>query len=158
MSRTIQISGRYQAPKKKIAIIAARFNELIVDRLVDGAEDTLLRYGVKLDQIEILRVPGAYELPLVCLEAAKSGMYDGIIALGAVVRGATAHFEYVAGNCASGIMQAQLQTGVPMMLGVLTTEDMEQGLARAGSTVGNKGSEAAIGLLEMINLLDTIHG
>lgn len=157
MSKSIEMCGHFQAPAKKIAIVASRFNELIVDRLIAGAEDTLLRHGVKPEQIEIMRVPGAYDIPLVCLHAAKTGQYAGIVSLGAVIRGATAHFEYVAGCCANGVLQAQMQTGVPMTFGVLTTENMEQALARAGSTVGNKGSEAAAGLLEVINLLSKIN-
>lgn len=151
-----EIMTEYSVPPKKIAIVAARFNELIVDRLIAGAKDALLRHGIKASQIELMRVPGAYEIPIACLAAAKSEQYSGIIALGTIIRGATAHFEYVASGCTSGLMQAQMQTGIPMTFGVLTTENMEQALARAGSTVGNKGSEAAIGLLEMISLLQKI--
>lgn len=151
-----EIMCDYSVPAKKIAIVATRFNELVVDRLIAGAKDTLLRHGVKPAQIELMRVAGAYEIPMACLVAAKSNQYSGIVALGTVIRGATAHFEYVASACASGLMQAQLQTGIPMAFGVLTTENLEQALARAGSTVGNKGSEAAIALLEMINLLRKI--
>lgn len=156
-SQMREIVGDFAAPTKKIAIIAARFNEFIVDRLVAGAKDALLRHGVKLSQIELMRVPGAYEIPIACLAAAKTQQYSGIVALGSVIRGDTAHFDYVASGCANGLMQAQLQTGVPMTFGVLTTENIEQAVARAGSTVGNKGTEAAIGLLEMINLLGKIN-
>lgn len=152
-----EIMSDYSVPAKKIAIVAARFNELVVDRLIAGAKDALLRHGVKPSQIELMRVPGVYEIPMACLAAAKSDQYSGIVALGTVIRGATAHFEYVASACTSGLMQAQLQTGIPMAFGVLTTENLEQALARAGSTVGNKGAEAAIGLLEMINLLRKIN-
>lgn len=148
-----EIMCDYSVPAKKIAIIASRFNELVVDRLIAGAKDALLRHGVKPAQIELMRVAGAYEIPMACLAAAKSAQYSGIVALGTVIRGATAHFEYVASACASGLMQVQLQTGIPIAFGVLTTENLEQALARAGSTVGNKGTEAAITLLEMINLL-----
>jgi len=151
-----EIIGNLSLPSKKIAIVAARFNEIIVDRLIAGAKDALLRCGLPSTQIELIRVPGAYEIPIACLAAAKTGKYSGVIALGTVIRGATTHFEYVSSGCTSGLMQAQLETGIPMTFGVLTTEDMDQALARAGGTVGNKGAEAAIGLIEMINLLKKI--
>jgi 6,7-dimethyl-8-ribityllumazine synthase len=151
-----EIVGDFSVPTKKIAIVASRFNEFVVDRLIAGAKDILLRHGVKLSQIELMRVPGAYEIPIAALAAAKTGQYAGIIALGTVIRGETAHFDYVASGCTNGLMQAQLQTGIPMTFGVLTTENLEQAVARAGSTVGNKGTEAAVGLLEMISLLGKI--
>lgn len=152
-----EISGTFNAPTKNIAIVASRFNEFIVDRLISGAFDALLRHGVKNDKIEIYRVPGAYEIPIACQAIAKTGRYAGIVTLGVVIRGETTHFDYVAGPCANGILQAQLATHIPMTFGVLTTENIEQAVARAGSTAGNKGSEAAIGLLEMINLLGKIN-
>ncbi|MBS0287416.1 MAG: 6,7-dimethyl-8-ribityllumazine synthase [Proteobacteria bacterium] len=152
-----EINGTFNAPSKNIAIVASRFNEFIVDRLISGAFDSLLRYGVKNDKIEIFRVPGAYEIPIACQSLAKTGRYAGIVTLGVVIRGETTHFDYVAGPCANGILQAQLSTNIPMTFGVLTTENIEQAVARAGATAGNKGSEAAVGLLEMINLLGKIN-
>lgn len=156
-SKPRELIGEFYAPKGNIAIVASRFNEFVVDRLISGAIDTLERHGVKASQIEIARVPGAYEIPLACQNLAQTKRYAGVIALGAVVRGETAHFEYVAGACANGVLQAQLATNIPMTFGVLTTESLEQAVARAGSTVGNKGSEAAMGLIEMINLLGKIN-
>ena len=152
-----EINGDFSAPSKNIAIVAARFNEFIVDRLVKGAIDALVRHGVKNEKIELFRVPGAYEIPIACQEIAKTNRYAGIVTLGVVIRGETSHFDYVAGPCANGIMQAQLTTQIPMTFGVLTTENIDQAVARAGATAGNKGSEAAIGLLEMINLLGKIN-
>lgn len=152
-----EIVGDFYTPKGNIAIVASRFNEFVVDRLVSGAMDALVRHGVKAGDIEIVRVPGAYEIPLACQNLAQTKRYAGIIALGVVIRGATAHFEYVASACANGVLQAQLATNVPMTFGVLTTESIEQAVARAGSTAGNKGSEAAMGLIEMINLLGKIN-
>lgn len=156
MTNAVEIGGTIEAPRGKIAIVASRFNEMVVNQLIAGAESGLTRHGMSVDQIEIMKVPGAYEIPLMCQQAAKSGRYVGIIALGAVIRGDTAHFDYVAGPCAQGIMQVQLQTGVPITFGVLTTENMEQALARAGGTVGNKGTEAAIGLLEVLGVLNKL--
>ncbi len=152
-----EISGDFTAPSKTIAIVASRFNEFIVDRLVSGAIDALVRHGIKNDKIEVFRVPGAYEIPIACQHIAKTNRFAGIVTLGVVIRGETSHFDYVAGPCASGIMQAQLATNIPMTFGVLATHNIEQAIARAGSTAGNKGSEAAIGLLEMINLLGKIN-
>ena len=152
-----EITGEYKKPSKPIAIVAARFNDLIVDRLISGAQDVLQRHGMKLEDIDIVRVPGAFEIPLVSQQLAKNNRYAGIIALGVVIRGETAHFDYVAGGCANGLMQAQLQSQVPIMFGVLTTENVEQAMARAGSKAGNKGSDCAMALLEMIDLLGKIH-
>lgn len=152
-----KIIGNLIAPVNNIAIVASRFNELVVDRLVSGACDTLMRHGLKKSQIEIFQVPGAFEIPMACQQLAQTNRYAGIVALGTVIRGETAHFEYVAGSCAQGVQQAQLASKIPMTFGVLTTENLEQALARAGGTVGNKGSEAAAALLEMINLLGKIN-
>lgn len=149
---SIEIKSMIEAPMGKIAIVASRFNEIIVNQLITGAENGLTLHGVLVDQIEIMKVPGAYEIPFMCQQAAKTGRYVGIIALGAVIRGDTAHFDYVAGPCAQGLMQVQLQTGIPITFGVLTTENMEQAFARAGGAVGNKGTEAAVGLLEVLGL------
>lgn len=147
-----------QPPRGRIAIVASRFNEFIVERLIAGSLDTLKRHGVAEQNIKLIRVPGGYELPLACQAAAESGEYQGIIALGAIIRGATAHFDYVAGPCANGIMNAQLKTNTPIAFGVLTTDTLEQAIERAGSKAGNKGADVAISLLEMISVLESIRG
>lgn len=152
-----EIVGNLVTPTGNIAIVASRFNDFIVDQLIKGAQDALLRHGVKPNQIEVVRVPGAFEIPLICQQMAKTKRFSGIVALGAVIRGATAHFDYVASGCASGLQQAQLETQIPMTFGVLTTETLEQAIERAGATAGNKGSEAAVALLEMISLLGKIN-
>jgi 6,7-dimethyl-8-ribityllumazine synthase len=123
---------------------------------LDGALDTLIRSGTKDDDIEVARVPGAYEIPLVALKMAKSGRYDAVICLGAVIRGATPHFDFVANEAAKGIAQASMETGVPLLFGVLTTDTIEQAIERAGSKAGNKGSECASAAVEMVNLLEQI--
>lgn len=157
MTTSHEIFGELTAPQGKIAIVAARFNEFMVERLIAGAKDALIRHGVKEEAIELIRVPGGYEIPLAAQAAAQTGRYAGIVTLGVVIRGDTAHFDYVAGGCANGLMQAQLKTDIPMTLGVLTTENMEQAIARSGSTAGNKGAEAAVALIEMMNLLRKLH-
>lgn len=157
MTTSREIFGELMAPKGNIAIVAARFNEFMVERLIAGAKDALIRHGVSEAAIDLIRVPGGYEIPLAAQAAAQTGRYAGIVTLGVVIRGDTAHFDYVAGGCANGLMQAQLKTDVPMTLGVLTTENMEQAIARSGSTAGNKGAEAAVALIEMMNLLRKIH-
>ena len=139
-------------PTGRIALVAARFNEFIVDALVRGAEDALLRHGLDANQLDLVRVPGAYELPWVCDRIATSGRYAGIVALGCVIRGATAHFEHVAGAASSGLLQVSLKSGLPITNGVLTVESIEQAIERAGTKAGNKGAEAALALLELINL------
>ena len=146
--------GSLQGEGKKIGIVLARFNSFIAERLLDGALDTLTRSGVGNDDIEVARVPGAYEIPLVALKMAKSGRYDAVITLGIVIRGATPHFDFVANEAAKGIAQASMDTGVPILFGVLTTDTIEQGIERAGSKAGNKGSDCAVAAIEMINLLE----
>jgi 6,7-dimethyl-8-ribityllumazine synthase len=148
------IEGSLQGEGKKIGIVLARFNSFIAERLLDGALDTLTRSGVSDNDIEVARVPGAYEIPLVALKMAKSGRYDAIITLGIVIRGATPHFDFVANEAAKGIAQASMDTGVPILFGVLTTDTIEQGIERAGSKSGNKGSDCAVAAIEMINLLN----
>jgi 6,7-dimethyl-8-ribityllumazine synthase len=138
-----------------LAVVAGRFNEHITSRLVDGASKTLAARGVS-DAVRVYWVPGAFEIPLVAKRLAASGTVDAIICLGAVVRGETAHFEYVAGPCASGVAAAALDTGVPIVFGVLTTDDEEQALDRAGGREGNKGSEAALTAIEMVHLLRSL--
>jgi len=137
----------------RVCLVAARFNELIVDRLIAGATDALIRQGANEKNLELVRVPGCFDLPLVAQRLALSRRYDGLVALGAVIQGETAHFEYVAGQCASGISQAALESGVPIGFGVLTCANLEQALDRAGGKAGNKGADAALAVLEMANLL-----
>jgi 6,7-dimethyl-8-ribityllumazine synthase len=149
--RTTQ--GDLLARDLRFAIVAARFNDAIVDNLIRGAVDTLLRHGASEKQIEIVRVPGAYDLPLIAKRIAAARRCDAVVALGAVIRGATAHFDYVAGQCAAGLARAAEETGVPMAFGVLTTDTIEQALERAGTKAGNKGADAALCALEMANLL-----
>ena len=147
------IEGSLQGEGRKIGIVLARFNSFIAERLLDGALDTLTRSGVSDNDIEVARVPGAYEIPLIALKMAKSGRYDAIITLGIVIRGATPHFDFVANEAAKGIAQASMDSGVPILFGVLTTDTIEQGIERAGSKAGNKGSDCAVAAIEMINLL-----
>ena len=147
------LEGDFTAGNARIALVATRFNDFIVDSLVGGARDALVRHGVADESLTLVRVPGAWELPLVADRLAASGDYDGIVALGCVIRGGTPHFEYVAGECAKGIGQVSQQRGVPVAFGVLTTDSIEQAIERAGTKAGNKGAEAAMSLLEMISLL-----
>ncbi len=137
----------------KFGIVISRFNDAIGKELLRGAQDTLIRHGAAADDIDVAWVPGAFEIPLVAKRMAEGGRYNAVICLGVVIRGATAHFEYVAGQAASGIAAAALTTGVPMLFGVLTTENIEQAVERAGTKAGNKGAEAAMAAIEMANLL-----
>jgi 6,7-dimethyl-8-ribityllumazine synthase len=137
----------------RVAIVAARFNDFVVAKLVDGAVDALLRHGASEKNLELVRVPGAFDMPLVVRRLAQSKRYDAIVALGAVIKGETAHFDYVAGECAAGVARAALDSGVPVGFGVLTCESFEQAIDRAGGKAGNKGAEAALAALEMSNLL-----
>jgi 6,7-dimethyl-8-ribityllumazine synthase len=150
------IEGDLQVRDLRFAILAARFNDFIVEQLLRGAIDTLHRHGASNEQIHIVRAPGAYDLPLVARKLALSGHYDAIVALGAVIKGATAHFDYVAGECAGGLARAAHESGVPVAFGVLTTDNIEQAVERAGSKAGNKGSDAALTALELANLLRQI--
>ncbi len=140
----------------RVAIVLSRFNDAIGNNLLAGARDALLRHGVAEDNITLVKVPGAFEIPLAAQKLAASKKYDGIICLGAVIRGATGHYELVAGQTAAGIAAASLQSGVPVAFGVLTTETIEQAVERAGTKAGNKGSDAAMATLEMIDLLKQI--
>jgi 6,7-dimethyl-8-ribityllumazine synthase len=137
----------------RIAIVAARFNESIVTRLVDGAQDGLRRHGVDPERTDLAWAPGAFELPLVARQLARTGRYDAVITLGAVIRGATGHYDFVAGQCAAGVQRAQMDSGVPVIFGVLTTDTIEQAVERSGTKSGNKGFEAAQTAIEMANLL-----
>ena len=148
-----KLEGDLLARDLRFAIVASRFNDFVVDRLVDGAVDALVRHGASEKNIELIRVPGAFDMPLAVRKAAQSRRYDAIVALGAVIKGATAHFDYVAGECSSGLARAALDTGVPVGFGVLTTDTLEQAIDRAGAKAGNKGADAALAALEMANLL-----
>lgn len=151
------IEGVIPAPQAKIAIVVSRFNSFINDRLVEGALDTLKRQGQIADKnITLVKVPGAVELPLAAKRLAKSKQFDGIVALGCVIRGGTAHFEYVSGECAKGLAQVALEAEIPVAFGVLTTENIEQAIERAGTKAGNKGVEAALSTLEMINVMNAL--
>ncbi len=150
------IAGGFDGTGKKVAIIAGRFNGYIVDSLVTGCEDTLLRHGVARKDITLVRVPGCFELPITAKRIASQGKVDGIIALGAVIRGATPHFDYVAGQCASGLASVALDSGIPVAFGVLTTDTIEQAIERAGTKAGNKGADAAMTTLEMMSVLAQI--
>ena len=150
------IEGDLQAGGKKFGIIVSRFNSFVSERLLEGALDTLIRSGAEDGAIDVVRVPGAFEIPLMAQKMAKSGNYDAVICLGAVIRGATSHYDLVANEAAKGIAQAGLETGVPTIFGVLTTDTIEQAIERAGSKAGNKGSESALAAIEMINLLSQI--
>jgi 6,7-dimethyl-8-ribityllumazine synthase len=147
------ISGDLVARDLRFAIVASRFNDLIVDSLIRGAVEALLRHGASEKQVEIIRAPGAFDLPFVVKRVAASKRYDAVVALGAVIRGATPHFEYVAGQCAAGLARASEESGVPVAFGVLTTETIEQALERAGTKAGNKGADAALAALELASLL-----
>jgi 6,7-dimethyl-8-ribityllumazine synthase len=147
------IEGELLARDLRFAFIAARFNDFVVEPLIRGALDALKRHGATEKQIEIVRVPGAFDIPIVARKLALSRRYDALIALGAVVRGQTPHFEYVAGECASGLARIALESGVPVAFGVLTTDTMEQAVDRAGGKAGNKGADAALAAIEMANLL-----
>jgi 6,7-dimethyl-8-ribityllumazine synthase len=147
------INGDLIARDLRFAIVASRFNDLVVDSLIRGAVDALLRHGASEKQVEIVRVPGAFDLPFVVRRVAASKRYDAVVALGAVIRGATSHFDYVAGQCAAGLARVSEETGVPVAFGVLTTETIEQAFERAGTKAGNKGADAALAALELANLL-----
>lgn len=144
--------GKLNGEGIRVGIVAARFNEFIVSKLLGGCEDTLLRHGVAPDDIAVAWVPGAFEIPLVATRMARSGKYDAVIALGAVIRGSTDHYQYVCAEVSKGIAAAALSTGVPVMFGVLTTDNIEQAIERAGTKAGNKGADCAVGAIEMVNL------
>jgi 6,7-dimethyl-8-ribityllumazine synthase len=151
------IEGGIAAPGKKFAIVVSRFNHFVVDSLLEGALTTLKHYGqVSADDITVVRVPGAYEIPLTAKKLAKSGRYDAIIAVGAVIRGGTPHFDFVAGESNSGLGRVALEHEIPVAFGIITTDSIEQAIERSGTKAGNKGSEAALSALEMVNVLSQI--
>lgn len=147
------LEGKIIARDIKVGIVAARFNEFITSRLLGGAMDALKRHGANENEIDVAWVPGAFEIPLAAQKMAQSGKYDAIICLGAVIRGSTSHYDYVCSEVSKGIAQVSLKTGLPVMFGVLTTDNIEQAIERAGSKAGNKGFECAAGAIEMVNLL-----
>jgi len=153
MDKIKTIEGDLNARDMRVTIVATRFNEFIVDPLVRGATRCLLQHGATESAIELIRVPGAYEMPLVVEKVAAARRADGIIALGAVIRGATPHFDYVSGECMRGVAAAARQHGMPIGMGVLTTDTIEQAIERAGTKAGNKGEEAALAMIQMVNLL-----
>ena len=150
------IEGKLVADGIKVGIVASRFNEFIVSKLIGGALDGLLRHDVKEEDITLAWVPGAFEIPLTAQKMAKSGKYDAVICLGAVIRGATSHYDLVCNEAAKGIAQVGLQTGVPIMFGVVTTENIEQAIERAGTKAGNKGYDCALSVIETVNLLKAL--
>jgi 6,7-dimethyl-8-ribityllumazine synthase len=143
-------------PTTRIAIVLSRFNELIGKSLLEGALDALTRHGMNDENVDVVRVPGAFEIPLAAQELARSGRYQGVICLGAVIRGATGHYDFVAGQMASGIQSVMLGTGMPIGFGVLTTDTIEQAMERAGTKAGNKGADTALAVLEMVDLLERL--
>ncbi len=148
------LEGKLVAPEgMKVGIVASRFNEIIVNKLLGGAVDGLVRHGVEEDNITAAWVPGAFEIPLAADKMAASGKYDAVIAVGAVIRGSTSHYDYVCAEVSKGVAQASVKNGVPVMFGVITTDNIEQAIERAGSKAGNKGFECAVGAIEMANLL-----
>lgn len=145
--------GDFQAHDARFAIVAGRFNSFIVSSLIEGAVDALVRHGVARERIEIIHAPGAFEIPLVVQRLAERERYDGIVAVGAVIRGGTPHFDYVAGSCVNGLSHVALAHDIPVGFGVLTVDTIEQAIERAGTKAGNKGAEAALSVLEMVSLL-----
>ncbi len=140
----------------KIGIVASRFNEFIVSKLIGGAEDALTRHGVDMDQVDLVWVPGAFEIPLAAQKMAQSGRYDAIICLGAVIKGSTSHYDYVCAEVSKGVASVALNTGMPVLFGVLTTDNIEQAIERAGTKAGNKGYDTACSAIEMANLMKTM--
>lgn len=150
------LEGKLVSKDMRIGIVAARFNEFITSKLIDGALDALRRHDVSEDQIDLAWVPGAFEIPLAASKLAQSGKYDAVICLGAVIRGSTTHYDYVCSEVSKGIAHVSLSTGLPVMFGVLTTETIEQAIERAGTKAGNKGFDCAMGAIEMVNLLRNV--
>ena len=151
-----KIEGKVVAEGIKVGIVAARFNEFIVSKLVGGAVDGLVRHDVNEDDFTVAWVPGAFEIPLIAKKMAKSGKYDAIICLGTVIRGQTSHYDYVCNEVSKGIAQVSLESEIPVMFGILTTENIEQAVERAGTKAGNKGYDCALGAIEMVNLMKAL--
>lgn len=151
-----KIEGNLVAQGKKFAIVASRFNEFIVNKLVSGAEDAFIRHGVNEDDISLVWVPGAFEIPLAAKKLANSGKFDAVVCVGAVIRGATSHYDYVCNEVSKGIASVGLSSGIPVIFGIVTTENIEQAIERSGTKAGNKGFDAAVSAIEMVNLFDNI--
>ena len=151
-----EFEGKLVSKNIRVGIVAARFNEIITAKLLGGAMDGLLRHDVKEEDIYVAWVPGAFEIPLIASKMAKSGKYDVVICLGAVIRGSTSHYDYVCNEVSKGIASISLETGIPVMFGVLTTDNIEQAIERAGTKAGNKGYDCAVGAIEMVNLIHEI--
>lgn len=158
MSKVKVIEGDFRAANARYSIVVGRFNSFVVESLLQGAIDTLVRHGVAEKDIEVIRVPGAYELPLAVKKVATVRKPDAIIALGAVIRGGTPHFDFVAGECSKGVASVSLETDIPIAFGVITTDTIEQAIERSGTKAGNKGAEAAMTVLEMVSLFRNIEG
>ena len=150
------LEGKMIAKGIRIGIVVSRFNEFITSKLLGGAMDGLLRHDVSEDNVDVAWVPGAFEIPLIASKMADSGKYDAVICLGAVIRGSTSHYDYVCNEVSKGIASVSLQTGIPVMFGIVTTENIEQAIERAGTKAGNKGYDCALGAIEMINLIKTM--
>lgn len=150
------LEGNLVAEGLKIGIVAARFNEFIISKLIGGAEDALKRHGVREDDIELAWVPGAFEIPLIAQKMAHSKKYDAVICLGAVIKGATSHYDYVCAEVSKGIATVSLNSNIPVMFGVLTTDSIEQAIERAGTKAGNKGFDVAVSAIEMCNVIKTL--
>lgn len=152
------IEGGFEAPQGRILVLSCRFNHMVTDRLVEGAQDVLRRQGVQASDVDIVKAPGAFELPIICQRTLRARKYAGVIALGAVIRGETGHYDFVAGGANQGLMQVSLQENVPITFGILTCDTVEQAMNRAGLCVGNKGAEAAMALVEVLSVLRKIDG
>jgi 6,7-dimethyl-8-ribityllumazine synthase len=153
---TMEFIGDYSTPAGRFAVVAARFNGMVTEALLAGCRDAFVRHGVPADQIDVAWVPGSFEIPIVARKLAESGRYSAVVCLGCVIRGETSHYDHVAGQAAVGVLQAGLATGVPVIFGILTTESVEQALNRAGLKAGNKGADAAMAAIEMVNLLSRL--
>ncbi|MCR5837366.1 MAG: 6,7-dimethyl-8-ribityllumazine synthase [Lachnospiraceae bacterium] len=151
------LEGNVVASDIKVGIVAARFNEFIVSKLIGGAKDALIRHGLSDEDIDLAWVPGAFEIPMIAKKMAQSGKYDAIVCVGAVIKGSTSHYDFVCAEVSKGIAQVGMETGVPTMFGVITTDNIEQAIERAGTKAGNKGYDAACGAIEMVNLIKSIN-
>lgn len=153
---TTTIQGSFDGAGRRFACVVSRFNEFVTGRLLEGAQDALSRHGVKDEDVTVIRVPGSWEIPLVAQRAAQSGAYDAVLCLGVLIRGQTPHFDLIAAEAAKGVAQASLSTGVPLVFGIVTADTLEQAIDRAGAKAGNKGFDAALAGLEMVNLLNAL--
>jgi len=156
MAETITHQGFLNAEGKRFALVASRYNEIITSRLIQGAQDCLVRHGAAEEHIEVFRVPGSFEIPLVARKVAATGKFHAVICVGAIIRGQTSHFDFVASEAARGVGRAGFETGVPVIFGVVTTETVEQAVDRAGGRTGNRGAEAALAAIEMASLLESL--